>query len=211
MFGLPPVPIESAPRPAGTTVYQASTVGALLFGLGLSCLILGIGLAPGLAGSASSLLVIGLPLLVASGMGLVLGYANLHTRIQIGGERLEVVAPSWRGVPLPPLQHLSVELDGVYTIRQRTTRVGFGHRWLRLPFDVYTIETSRGRVVLAGYYLGDLETALVEIVMRAGCLRTDDTEVNVGLGRILLRGAAVLEADGNRPFGGRRMRIDPPR
>lgn len=211
MFGVPPVPVDGVPRPASTTVYQASTIGALLFGLGLCCLILGIGLAPGLAGSGASILVIGLPLLVASGMGLILGYANLHTRIEIGAGRLEVVAPSWRAVPVPPLQHLSVELDGVYTIRRRVARVGLGPRWLRLPFEVYTIETARGRVVLAGYYLGELETALVELFTRAGCGRIDDADLDAGWLQILLHGGAVLDAADQPPVRGRRVRIDRPR
>ena len=211
MFGVAPVPPLDHVRTPTTTVYQASIVGALLFGLGLVCLILAIGLAPQLFGSALSILLIVLPLIVGGVLGLALGYANLHTRIEIGGERLEIVAPSWRGFPAPPLQHLSVELDRVRAIRRRIERLGFGLPGLRLPLEVYAIETDRGRVVLAGYYQGELEVALTEIFARSGCARTDDGDVTVGLGRILFRGGVPFDQELAPSFHRPRMRIDPPR
>lgn len=190
MFGISPVPPTDQAARAQRTVYQAGIVGALLFGLGLVCLILFLGLTPGLIGSWMSVLVIGVPLLGGTVLGLALGYANLHTRIELSAERVEIVAPSWRGFPAPPLQHLSVALDEIRTIRRRTERLGLGLPGLRLPVDVYAIETARGRVVLGSYYLGELEAVLGEIFARSGCARADDGEIGFGLLQILTGGAA---------------------
>lgn len=195
MFGLNPVTQDYRPRSEGVTVYEAGIIGALLVGLGLACMILGLAQAPRILVSDTSFLVIGLPLVVASILGVTLGYANLHTRIRMGGGRLDIVAPSYRGLPVPPIQHLSVAIDEVRTIRRRKERLRL-LPGLALPIDVYAIETDRGQIVVGGYYQGDIDTALTEIFARSGCGRVEDAEVTVGLLSNLFSGAVPFETDG---------------
>jgi hypothetical protein len=191
MFGVIPAPEPGRLVRETTVTYQAGIVGALLFGLGLVCLTLAIGLSAQLIGSWLSILIIGLPLMAGSALGLALGYANLHTRIELGPEGVQLVAPTWRGVPVPPLQHLSVHWDEIRTLRRRTEWQGSRLLRLRLPVDVHAVETADRRVVLASYYLGELEPVLLEIMTRSGCARVDDGDVDGAILPSLLRGSAA--------------------
>jgi hypothetical protein len=164
-----------------TAVYTSSLTGALIFGLGLVCLTIALGLAAELAGSWLSILIVGLPLLAGAALGLALGYANLHSLIEIGPGGLKVVAPSWRGVPMPPLQHASVPWSGVRALRHRTEIYGIGALGLQLAVEVYALATDQGRVVLAGYYLNELEPIMIQIGDRAGREISEEGEVEVGL------------------------------
>lgn len=190
MFGVTPPPDPRRPVGGAPMVYQAGIVGALLFGLGLVCLILALGLLASLLGSWLSILVVELPLLAGGALGLALGYANLHTRIELRPEGLQIVAPSWRGVPVPPLQHLSVPWSDVRAIRRRTEWQGSRLLRLRIPLAVHAIETPSRRVVLADYYLSELEPVLVEIMTRAGCRQIEDDEVESGILASMVRGSA---------------------
>lgn len=199
MLGLPPAPEPGRPVTATTVTYQAGITGALLFGLGLVCLTLALGLSAQLIGSWLSILVIGLPLIVGGGLGLALGYANLHTRIEIGPDGVQIVAPSWRGVPVPPLQHLSVRWDQIRTLRRRTEWQGSRLLRLRFPVDVHAIETADQRLVLASYYLGEVEPVLAQIMARSDCPRSDDGDVDGPILATLLRGPAPWTDDADAP------------
>jgi len=181
MFGVDAPRVFDRAHIGPTAVYTSSLTGALIFGLGLVCLTIGLGLAAELAGSWLSILIVGLPLLAGAALGLALGYANLHSRIEIGPDGLKAVAPSWRGVPLPPLQHASVSWSGVRALRHRTEIYGVGALGLQLPVEVYALATDQGRVVLAGYYLNELEPIMIQISDRAGREISEEGEVEVGL------------------------------
>ncbi|MGH6912510.1 MAG: hypothetical protein ACREH3_02250 [Geminicoccales bacterium] len=179
MFGV--IPAHQHFKPGAAEIYGARALGSVVAALGIASLLL-LAAMPELLGSGGlGAVLIGVPLAVAGLVGLLIGYAALSTRLEITPDGLAVEAPSWRAVPIPPVQQLQVGWHEVRAIRHRTELYRFGPLPARLPLEVFAIETARGRIVLGGYYLWELEPVLIEIAHRADRPWREDGTVEASL------------------------------
>jgi len=179
MFGV--VPVHSHFRPGTAEIYGARALGSVVAALGIASLLL-LAVMPELLGSGGlSAALIGLPLAIAGLVGLLIGYAALSTRLEVTQAGLVVEAPSWRAVPMPPVQQIEAGWHEVRAVRHRTELYRLGPLPIRLPLEVFAIETARGRVVLGGYYLWELEPVLIEVTHRADCPWREDAAVEASL------------------------------
>jgi len=188
MFGVShdsqkPVRATTAPE-----VYSARASGAVFASAGLACLTL-LALMPGVFEGEPVAVMIGLALVGGGLFGLLTGYAGLLTRIEIRPAGLLIEVPSWRAVPLPPVRRLEVGWDEVRAVRRRIESYRIGLLPVRLPLEVFAVETASGRAVLGGYYLWQLEPVLIDIAHRAGCPWSEDEVAEAGLLGSLRRGA----------------------
>jgi hypothetical protein len=87
----------------------------------------------------------------------------------------------------------------VRAVRHRTELYRIGILPLRLPLEVYAIESAGGFILFGGYYLSDLEPVLIELAHRADRPWCEDDEVEAGLLRTLLHGAPSWPTVGQRP------------
>jgi hypothetical protein len=187
MLGIGPIP-EGATAPAHH-VYSAPLAGALLVVLGISALIL-LALMPATFGVGwLPLALIGLPLAAGGACGVVMGYAVLSIRIEIAEEGPVIAAPGLRACPFPPVRQYRLRWADVRAVRHRTELYRIGPLPVRLPLEVYAIETKSGFIPFGSYYLSDLEPVLIELAHRADRPWCEDGEVEAGLLRTLLCGA----------------------
>lgn len=204
MFGV--VPAHPQFRPGAAEVYGARAMGSVVAALGIVSLLL-LAVMPGPLGSGGlSAALIGVPLAVAGLVGLLIGYAALSTRVQVTQAGLVVEAPSWRAVPMPPVQQLEVGWEEVQAVRHRTELYRLGPLPIRLPLEAFAIETARGRVVLGGYYLWELEPVLIEIAHRADCPWREDGAVEANLVHALRCGPPAWGAAETSPQAVDRIR-----
>jgi hypothetical protein len=186
MFGV--IPAHQHFRPGAAEVYGARALGSVVAALGIASLLL-LAVMPELLGSGGfGAVLIGLPLAVAGLAGLLIGYAALSTRLEITEGGLAVEAPSWRVLPIPPVQQLQLGWHEVRAIRHRTEFYRLGPLPIRLPLEVFAIETDRGRIVLGGYYLRELEPVLIEVAHRAERPWREDGTVEASLLHTLCSG-----------------------
>jgi hypothetical protein len=197
MLGFGPLP--EGPTVAAPEVYGAPGTGALLAVLGILALTL-VALMPATfdVGWLPTTLI-GLPLALGGGCGLLMGYAVLSTRIEIARDGLLIVAPGWRACPFPPVRQFRLDWADVRAVRHRTEIYRIGPLPLRLPLEAYAIETKGGFIIFGGYYLSDLEPVLIELAHRADRPWCEDGEVEAGLLATLLHGAAPWPARKERP------------
>jgi hypothetical protein len=187
MLGIGPKP-EGAAIPA-PQVYSAPLAGALLAILGVSALVLLALMPSAFGGSAFAFALIGLPLAVGGACGALMGYVVLSTRIEIAWDGVVVAAPGWRACPFPPVRQYRLTWADLRAVRHRTELYRIGPLPLRLPLEVYAIETADGLIPFGSYYLSELEPVLIEIAHRADCPWREDDEVEADLLRTLLHGA----------------------
>jgi hypothetical protein len=145
------------------------------------------------------LALIGLPLALGAGCGVLMGYAVLSTRIEIGREGLLIAAPGWRACPWPPVRQLRLDWTDLRAVRHRTEVYRVGPLPVRFPLEAYAIETTGGFILLGGYYLADLEPILIELAHRADRPWCEDGEVEAGLLRTLVHGAPPWPKVGQSP------------
>ena len=179
MFGV--VPVHTHFRPGAVEVYGARALGSVVAALGIASLLLLAAMPELLAGGGLSAALIGLPLVLAGIAGVLIGYAALSTRLEVTQAGLVVEAPSWRAIPMPPVQQIEVGWHEVRAVRHRSELYRLGPLPVRLPLEVFAIETARGRVVLGGYYLWELEPVLIEVAHRADCPWREDGAVEASL------------------------------
>jgi hypothetical protein len=197
MLGFGPVP--EGPRVAAPHVYAAPVPGAVLAVLGILALAL-VALMPATFDVGSlPLALIGLPLALGGGCGVLMGYAVLSTRIEIARGGLAIAAPGWRACPWPPVREFRLDWADVRAVRHRTELYRIGFLPLRLPLEAHAIETADGFILFGGYYLSDLEPVLIEIAHRADRPWCEDGEVEAGLLRTLLHGAPPWPRIERRP------------
>lgn len=197
MLGIGPVPEGAAV--AAPHVYSAPLVGALLVVLGISALIL-LALMPATFGVGwLPLALIGLPLAVGGACGVVMGYAVLSIRIEIAKDGLVIAAPGLRACPFPPVRQYRLRWSDVRAVRHRTELYRIGPLPLRLPLEVYAIETTNGFIPFGSYYLSDLEPVLIELAHRAERPWCEDGEVEAGLLRTLFCGAPAWRTVAGHP------------
>jgi hypothetical protein len=187
MLGFGPVP--EGPTVAAPEVYSAPVPGALLAVLGILALTLVALMPANFDVGWLPMTLIGLPLGLGGGCGLLMGYAVLSTRIEIARDGLLIAAPGWRACPFPPVRQFRLDWADVRAVRHRTEIYRIGPLPLRLPLDAYAIETARGFILFGGYYLSDLEPVLIEIAHRADRPWCEDEEVEAGFLGTLLHGA----------------------
>jgi hypothetical protein len=186
MLGFGPVP--EGPRVAAPDVYSAPVPGALLAALGILALTL-LALMPATFDVGwLPLALIGLPLALGGGCGVLMGYAVLSTRLELARDGLAIAAPGWRACPWPPVREFRLAWADVRAVRHRTELYRIWFLPLRLPLETYAIETTEGFIVFGGYYLSDLDPVLIEIAHRADRPWCEDGEVEGGLLRTLLQG-----------------------
>jgi hypothetical protein len=187
MLGFGPVP--EGPRVAAPDVYSAPVPGALLAALGILALTL-VALMPATFDVGwLPLALIGLPLALGGGCGVLMGYAVLSTRLELARDGLAIAAPGWRACPWPPVREFRLAWADVRAVRHRTKLYRIWFLPLRLPLETYAIETTEGFIVFGGYYLSDLDPVLIEIAHRADRPWCEDAYVEGGLLRTLLHGA----------------------
>jgi hypothetical protein len=187
MLGLGPEP-EGA-TVAAPQVYSAPFQGAVLTILGISALVL-LALIPATFGVGwLSSALIGLPLAVGGACGALMGYAVLSTRIEIAPDGIVVAAPGWRACPFPPVRQYRLEWTAVRAVRHRTELYRIGPLPVRLPLEVFAIETADGFITLGSYYLADLQPVLIDLAHRADRPWREDGDVQADLLRTLLFGA----------------------
>jgi len=197
MLGIGPIP-EGATAPAHH-VYSAPLAGALLVVLGISALIL-LALMPATFGVGwLPLALIGLPLAVGGAFGVVMGYAVLSIRIEIAEDGPVIAAPGLRACPFPPVRQYRLRWADVRAVRHRTELYRIGPLPLRLPLEVYAIETKSGFIPFGSYYLSDLEPVLIELAHRADRPWCEDGEVEAGLLRTLFCGAPTWRSGAEHP------------
>jgi hypothetical protein len=197
MLGFGPVP--EGPTVAAPEVYSAPVPGALLAVLGMLALTLLALMPANFDVGWLPMTLIGLPLALGGGCGLLIGYAVLSTRIEIARDGIAIAAPGWRGCPFPPVRQFRLDWADVCAVRHRTEVYRIGFWFLRLPLEAYAIETSGGLIPFGGYYLSDLEPVLIEIAHRADRPWCEDDEVEAGLLGTLLHGAPSWPAVKLRP------------
>ena len=204
MFGV--VPVHSHFRPGTAEIYGARALGSVVAALGIASLLL-LAVMPELLGSGGlSAALIGLPLALAGLVGLLVGYAALSTRLEVTQAGLVVEAPSWRAVPMPPVQKIDVAWHEVRAVRHRTELYRLGPLPIRLPLEVFAIETARGRVVLGGYFLWELEPVLIEVAHRADCPWREDGAVEASLLHTLRSGPPAWGTPDSSPEAVDRIR-----
>jgi hypothetical protein len=187
MLGLTPAPHSATV--AAPAVYGAPLTGALLASLGMMAFGL-VALMPTAFDGVSMLRTLIVLSLATGGMfGVLVGYVAVSTRVEIGPEGVVVVAPGWRACPYPPVRQVRLGWDQLRAVHRRTEIYRIGFLPIRLPVEVYAIETAHEWIVLGNYYLWDLEPVLIDIANRAECLWREDGEVEAGLFRTLRRGA----------------------
>jgi len=197
MLGFGPLP-EGATVPA-PHVYSAPVTGALLAVLGVSALIL-LALMPATFGVGwLPLALIGLPLAAGGACGVLMGYAVLSIRIEIAEEGPVIAAPGLRACPFPPVRQYRLRWAEVRAVRHRTELYRIGPLPLRLPLEVYAIETKSGFIPFGSYYLSDLEPVLIELAHRADRPWCEDGEVEAGLLRTLFCGAPTWRSGAEHP------------
>jgi hypothetical protein len=197
MLGIGPIP-EGATAPAHH-VYSAPLAGALLVVLGISALIL-LALMPATFGVGwLPLALIGLPLAAGGACGVVMGYAVLSIRIEIAEDGPVIAAPGLRACPFPPVRQYRLRWADVRAVRHRTELYRIGPLPLRLPLEVYAIETKSGFIPFGSYYLSDLEPVLIELAHRADRPWCEDGEVEAGLLRTLFCGAPTWRSGAEHP------------
>jgi hypothetical protein len=186
MLGIAPPP-EAAAAPA-PQVYSAPLPGAVLAVLGIAALVL-LALMPATLGVGwLPAVLFGLPLALGGACGALVGYAVASTRIEVAPDGIAIAVPGWRGCPFPPVRQYRLGWQDVRAVRHRTECYRLGRLPLRLPFEVYAIETADGIIPFGSYYLSDLEPVLIEIAHRADRLWREDDEVYADLLRTLLHG-----------------------
>jgi hypothetical protein len=202
MLGIGPAP-EGAAAPA-PQLYSAPLTGALLTILGISALVL-LALMPATLGAGwLPTALFGVPLAVAGVAGALIGYGVLSTRIEIAADRIALTAPGWRACPFPPARQYRLRWQDVRAVRRRTELYRIGRLPLRLPIEVYAIETSDSVIPLGSYYLADLEPVLIDLAHRADCPWCEDGDIEADLLRTLLSGAPPWPgAEQRRPIGRR--------
>jgi hypothetical protein len=170
-------------------VYSAPLSGALLAVLGIAALVL-LALMPATFGAGwLPLALIGAPLAASGACGVLMGYAVLSLRIEIGREGVVITAPGLRACPFPPVRQYRLKWTDVRAVRHRTELYRLGPLPLRLPLEAYAVETAKGVIALGSYYLSDLEPVLIALAHRADRPWCEDGEVEAGLLRTLLSGA----------------------
>jgi hypothetical protein len=197
MLGFGPVP--EGPTVAAPEVYSAPVPGALLAVLGILALSLVALMPANFDVGWLPMTLIGLPLALGGGCGLLMGYAVLSTRIEIARDGITIAAPGWRACPFPPVRQFRLDWADVRAVRHRTEIYRIAPWFLRLPLEAYAIETSGGLIPFGGYYLSDLEPVLIEIAHRADRPWCEDDEVEAGLLGTLLHGAPPWPAVNLRP------------
>lgn len=195
MLGL--TPAQGAPA-AAPNVYGAPATGALLASLGMVAFGL-LALMPTTFDGVSAVRTLMALALAGGGMfGIIYGYASVSTRIEIAPEGVLVTTPGWRACPYPPVRHYRIRWSEVRAVRHRTEFYRIGPLPLRLPLEVYAIETIAGPIVLGGYYLSDLEPVLIELAHRADRPWREDDEVEAGLLHTICHGAPAWPAIGQQ-------------
>jgi hypothetical protein len=118
MLGFGPVP--EGPRVAAPDVYNAPVPGVVLAILGVVALVL-VALMPATFDVGwLPLALIGLPLALGGGCGVLMGYAVASTRIEIARDGLMITAPGWRACPWPPVRAFRLAWTDVRAVRHRT-------------------------------------------------------------------------------------------
>jgi hypothetical protein len=204
MFGV--VPVHTHFRPGAVEVYGARALGSVVAALGIASLLLLAAMPELLAGGGLSAALIGLPLVLAGIAGVLIGYAALSTRLEVTQAGLVVEAPSWRAIPMPPVQQIEVGWHEVRAVRHRSELYRLGPLPVRLPLEVFAIDTARGRVVLGGYFLWELEPVLIEVAHRAGCPWHEDGAVEASLLHTLRSGPPAWRAQDTSPAAVHRIR-----
>jgi hypothetical protein len=183
MLGPTPAPqgaIASTPH-----VYGAPLTGATLATLGMVAFGL-VALMPTAFDRVSLFRTVIVLALATGGMfGMLIGYVAVSTRVEISPEGLVVVAPGWRACPYPPVRQIRLNWDEVRAVHHRTEHYRIGLLPIRLPVEVYAIETAHEWIVLGSYYLWNLEPVLIDIANRADCPWREDGDLGVGLFRTL--------------------------
>jgi hypothetical protein len=197
MLGFGPVP--DGPTVAAPEVYSAPVPGALLAILGMLALTLVALMPANFDVGWLPMMLIGLPLALGGGCGLLMGYAVLSTRVEIARDGLVIAAPGWRARPFPPVRQFRLDWADVRAVRHRTEIYRIGPLPLRLPLEAYAIETAGGLILFGGYYLSDLDPVLIEVAHRADRPWCEDGEVEAGLLGTLLHGAPPWPAANWRP------------
>lgn len=208
MFGTSHASQEPVRPVTGPTVYSARTSGAVFACAGLTCLWL-LALMPGVFEGEPVALLIAVSLLGGGLFGLLTGYAGLLTRIEVGPAGLVIEVPTWRAVPLPPVQRIEAGWAQVRAVRRRVEIYRLGPLPVRVPLEVFAVETGSGRAVFASYYLWQLEPVLIDIANRAECPWVDDDAIEAGWFGTLRRGPPAWPAPsstGSAPSARRRLR-----
>jgi hypothetical protein len=197
MLGFGPVP--EGPTVAAANVYDAPLTGALLASLGKVAFGL-IALMPTAFDGVSLFRTLMALSLGAGGVfGILVGYAGVSTRIEIASDGVLVTTPGWRACPYPPVRQYRISWADVRAVRHRTELYRIGPLPVRLPLEVYAIETKSGFIPFGSYYLSDLEPVLIELAHRADRPWCEDGEVEAGLLRTLFCGAPTWRSGAEHP------------
>jgi hypothetical protein len=189
MLGLAPARQDATV--AAPDVYGAPFAGAVLASLGMLAFGL-LALMPTTFDETSLFrTLIALSLAAGGAFGVLIGYVSVSTRVEIGPDGLVIAAPGWRACPYPPVLEVRIGWDSVRAIHHRTEIYRVGFLPLRLPVEVYAIQTDRDWIVFGSYYLWDLEPVLINIAHRAGCSWREDGEVEAGVFQTLRHGAPL--------------------
>lgn len=187
MLGL--APTQQAATVAAPDVYANPLSGALLATLGMMAFGLLALMPTAFEGVSLLRTLIGLSLAIGGTCGLLIGYVSVSTRFEIRPDGLIIAAPGWRACPYPPVQEVRLGWDEVRAVHHRTEIYRIGFLPLRLPVEVYAIETARDWIVFGSYYLWDLEPVLIGVANRAECRWYEHGEAEAGLLRTLRHGA----------------------
>ncbi|MCU0573438.1 MAG: hypothetical protein MUC41_10630 [Syntrophobacteraceae bacterium] len=144
-------------------------------------------------------ILMSLPAIFSGVVALLHGIAVLSTRIVISGSQISLVVPEWRGFPVLPVRRVSVKWDEFLAIRHRK-EVYRLFAAFSFPVEIFALDTSRGRIVLAERSLPGIRQILTQVIGRTGLVIQEEGEVTVGLFQVLLKGSPPWRGE-QRPTG----------
>jgi len=132
-------------------------------------------------------ILMSVPAFFMGSVALVHGLALIAARIEISDTALKLTIPRWRVFPIPPVIRLSLRWDELLAVRHR--KEVYQVLVVAFPVEVFAIDTVKGRVVLGGRGIPDMQRALMEIVRRAGLTIRDEGELKLSLINGLVKGS----------------------
>lgn len=133
------------------------------------------------------LLLCGVPGLLVVWAALTGGFAAVASKIALSENGLTVNAPTWRGMPMLPLQRVTAGWRDVITVQRRTELYGIMGSG-SFPVPVWRLKTRTATVVFGGRIIPKLGEAMAEIAHRSGVQIIDEGFCDVSLQSALLHG-----------------------